>query len=271
VELYGAAKGRSDQFERLVEVADQGCIVMNALLGKLDVRIAPAWPSESASVMTPRALLFDAYGTLFDVHAVVLQGSFSISADVEALATLWRQRQLEYTWLLSLMGHYEDFWSVTKAALHSSSQQLQIELEAAQREGLLQAYLSPPVFPEVKPALASLEGFQLAILSNGSPKMLAAAVRHSGLDSLFGEIISVDRAQVYKPSPRAYALGTDTLGLRAKDILFVSSNWWDAWGAKAFGYNVCWCNRFNARMEFSGDAPDLVVTGLGQIADILAG
>ena len=221
--------------------------------------------------MTPRALLFDAYGTLFDVHAVVLQGSHNINVDTEALATLWRQRQLEYTWLLSLMGHYEDFWSVTKAALHSSSQQLQIELEAAQRDGLLQAYLSPPLFSEVKPALASLEGFQLAILSNGSPKMLAAAVRHSGLHSLFAEIISVDRAQVYKPSPRAYALGTETLGLRAKDILFVSSNWWDAWGAKAFGYNVCWCNRLNVRMEFSDDTPDLVVTGLGQIADLLAG
>jgi 2-haloacid dehalogenase len=221
--------------------------------------------------MTPRALLFDAYGTLFDVHAVVLQGSLSISADVEALATLWRQRQLEYTWLLSLMGHYEDFWSVTKAALHSSSHQLQIELSVAQRDGLLHTYLSPPVFPEVKSALAMLEAFQLAVLSNGSPKMLAEAVRHSGLDSLFEEIISVDRAQVYKPSPRAYALGTETLGLPAKDILFVSSNWWDAWGAKAFGYNVCWCNRFNVRMEFPSDAPDHVVTGLGQIAELLSG
>jgi 2-haloacid dehalogenase len=88
---------------------------------------------------------------------------------------------------------------------------------------------------------------------------------------LFGEIISVDRAQVYKPSPRAYALGTETPGLEAKEILFVSSNWWDAWGAKAFGYNVCWCNRSNARMDFSDHPPDLVVTGLGQIAALLAG
>lgn len=125
--------------------------------------------------MTPRAIVFDAYGTLFDVRAVVMQEAHHIDADADNLATLWRQRQLEYTWLLSLMGRYEDFWSVTKAALHSACQQLRIELSANQRDTLLQSYLSAPVFPEVNQALDSLKSFQLAILSNGSPGMLAAA------------------------------------------------------------------------------------------------
>jgi 2-haloacid dehalogenase len=212
----------------------------------------------------PGAVAFDAYGTLFDVHSVVPR---DIKGDIKALSTLWRNRQVEYTWLRSLMDRYEDFWSVTKSALRSSARQLQIEAEEAQLDGLMQAYLSPSAFPDVKPALESLKGLRLAILSNGSPNMLESAVRHNGLESLFAEIISADRVQVYKPSPRVYALGTEILRLPAAEILFVSSNWWDAWGAKAFGYNVCWCNRSNAEMGFPDDAPDFVVTGLDQITD----
>ena len=122
-------------------------------------------------------------------------------------------------------------------------------------------------FLRLTPALDSLKDFQLAILSNGSPSMLAAAVRASGQTSVSSEVISVDRVQVYKPSPRAYALGLDILNLRAEDILFVSSNWWDVWGAKSFGFNVCWCNRSDAAVDF---VPDLVVTRLDQIAPRLA-
>jgi 2-haloacid dehalogenase len=217
--------------------------------------------------MTPRAIVFDAYGTLFDVRAVVLRGGHDLGVDAHDLATLWRQRQLEYTWLVSLMGRYEDFWSLTKAALHSAARELHFELAEKQRDGLLQSYLSAPVFPEVSPALDSLKDFRLAILSNGSPDMLAAAVGAGGLTSVFSEVISVDRAQVYKPSPRAYALGPEILNLRAEDILFVSSNWWDVWGAKTFGFNVCWCNRSDAAVDF---VPDLVVTRLDQIAPRLA-
>jgi 2-haloacid dehalogenase len=172
--------------------------------------------------MTPRAIVFDAYGTLFDVGAAVLQNGHDLGADADDLAALWRQRQLEYTWLRSLMGRYEDFWSLTKAALHSATRQLHIELTANQRDGLLQSYLSAPVFPDVNPALDSLKDFRLAILSNGSPNMLAAAVRAAGLTSVFAEVISVERVQVYKPSPRVYALGPEILKLRAEDILFVS-------------------------------------------------
>lgn len=216
--------------------------------------------------MMPRAIVFDAYGTLFDVRAVVLREAHRIDADRDGLARLWRQRQLEHTWLLSLMGRYEDFWSVTQSALHAACRQLRVELSRSQLDVLLTSYLSAPLFPEVTLALERLKGFPLAILSNGSPAMLDAAVHSSGLSSIVTEVISVDRVKIYKPSPRAYALGVEILGLAAADMLFVSSNWWDVWGAKTFGYSVCWCNR-------SGEAPecaqDLVVTSLDQIADRL--
>ncbi|MBV9504487.1 MAG: haloacid dehalogenase type II [Acidobacteriia bacterium] len=218
--------------------------------------------------MRPRAIVFDAYGTLFDVRAVVLEGIFPIDPDHDTLLQLWRQRQLEYTWLLSLMDRYEDFWNVTQSALQSSCRQLHIELSASQCNALLRAYLSLPIFPEVASALESLKRYPLAILSNGSPHMLSAAVGSSGLDSRITEVISVDTAKVYKPSPRAYALGVAALGLAAEDMLFVSSNWWDVWGAKTFGYRVCWCNRSGEAMEC---APDFEVTSLDQIARRLTG
>jgi 2-haloacid dehalogenase len=150
--------------------------------------------------MKPKAFVFDAYGTLFDITCVVLRAGNNIPGDLNALSTLWRQKQLEYTWLRSLMEHYEDFWDVTEAALRSAVMQ-------------------------------------------GSPKMLASAVRHNGLEHYFAQIISVDRAKTYKPSPRVYALGAELLELPVSEILFVSSNSWDVAGAKAFGYKVCWCNR----------------------------
>jgi 2-haloacid dehalogenase len=216
--------------------------------------------------MRPRAIIFDAYGTLFDVHSVVLRACYNVSGDVHALSALWRQRQLEYTWLQSLMERYEDFWSVTRTALHSAARELHIEANEAQLDSLMQGYLSPSAFPDVKPALESLKGLPLAILSNGSPKMLESAVHHNGLESLFGEIMSVDRVRTYKPSPRVYALGTEILCLPAAEILFVSSNWWDVWGAKTFGYTVCWCNRSKTEIGFPDDAPDLTVSRLDQIA-----
>jgi 2-haloacid dehalogenase len=217
--------------------------------------------------MRPRAIVFDAYGTLFDVRAVVLQHRNGLGVDAEGLAALWRQRQLEYTWLVSLMGRYEDFWSLTKTALQSAARELHIELTDTQRDGLLQSYRSARVFPEVHAALESLKEFRLAILSNGSPDMLAAAVVAGGLSAVFSDVISVDREKVYKPSLRAYALAPEILDLSSTDILFVSSNWWDLWGAKSFGFNVCWCNRSGAAVNF---APELVVTGLDPIVPRLA-
>ena len=215
--------------------------------------------------MKPKAFVFDAYGTLFDVHSVVLRDGNNIPGDLQALSILWRQKQLEYTWLRSLMQRYVDFWDVTEAALHSAVRHLGIEASDVQLDSLMEAYLFPSAFPDVRPALEALKGSPLAILSNGSSRMLESAVRHNVLESYFTEIISADRVKTYKPSPQVYALGTEILKLPAGEILFVSSNSWDAAGAKAFGYKVCWCNRSSTEMEYFGCAPDLVVPRLDQI------
>jgi 2-haloacid dehalogenase len=214
--------------------------------------------------MKPRAFIFDAYGTLFDVHSFVLRCDY-IPGDLRALAALWRQQQLEYTWLRSLMERYEDFWEITSAALRSSVSQLGIEANEAQLDRLMQGYLSAAPFPDARPALESLVGMPLVILSNGSPSMLQSVVRNSGLENHFAEIISVDRVRTYKPSPRVYGLGPEILNLSAQEILFVSSNSWDAAGAKAFGYKVCWCNRENREGERLGFPADITVPRLDQI------
>jgi 2-haloacid dehalogenase len=207
--------------------------------------------------MNPQAVVFDAYGTLLDVHSVI--------AD-EALSKLWRQKQLEYTWLRSLMERYEDFWDVTEAALRAACAQLKFEASEPEIGKFMQAYLRPAAFADARTALERLKSSRLAILSNGSPKMLDAAIRHNGLEPYFEEIISVHRVRTYKPSPKVYALGPEVLALPASEILFVSSNAWDAAGAKAYGYRVCWCNRTGAPMERLGFDPDVIVASLDQIA-----
>jgi len=208
-----------------------------------------------------RGYVFDAYGTLFDVHSVVEAGR-EITGDPVALSTLWRQKQLEYTWLRALMGTYADFWAVTEAALRYSIRRLGLSANDTQVRRLMDAYLSLACFPEVKTALGRLAGRPRAILSNGSPAMLAAAVAASGLGPMLDHVISVDRVKTYKPSPRVYALGPETLGVPAGELLFVSSNGWDVAGAKAFGYQVAWCNRTGAPEEELGVRPDLIVTAL---------
>jgi 2-haloacid dehalogenase len=212
-----------------------------------------------------RAFLFDAYGTLFDVHSVVVRAGTGLAGDLQVLSRLWRQKQLEFTWLRALMDRYQDFWQITEAALRTALAQLQMEASESQVRQLLDAYLAPAVFPDAGVALDALHDFPRAILSNGTPKMLEAAVRNNGLDSCFASVISVDQVKTYKPSPRVYQLGPETLHLPANEILFVSSNAWDAAGAKAFGYSVCWCNRSGQAMDHLGFAPDIVVSSLDQI------
>ncbi len=212
-----------------------------------------------------RAFIFDAYGTLLDVHSVVKAAAEGLSGDLEALSQLWRQKQLEYTWLRALMSRYEDFAKVTEDALRAALAQLQIAAAEPKIAELLRAYLVPAVFPEAKLALDALREYPRAILSNGSPAMLETTLRNTGLDPYFTEIISVDRVKTYKPSPRVYELGPAALRVPAHEILFVSSNAWDASGAKAFGYSVCWCNRSGREMERLGYTPDFIVTSLDQI------
>jgi 2-haloacid dehalogenase len=211
--------------------------------------------------MAIRGYVFDAYGTLFDVHSVVEAGR-AVTADPVALSTLWRQKQLEYTWLRSLMGRYEDFWMVTEAALRYSVRRLGLAASDAQLTRLMNAYLTLACFPEVPEALARVAGRPRAILSNGAPRMLAAAVASSRLDGLVEHVISVDRVRIYKPAPAVYALGPSTLGVDAGDLLFVSSNAWDVAGAKAFGYRVAWCNRLGAPEEELGVRADYVISNL---------
>jgi len=212
----------------------------------------------------PKAFVFDAYGTLFDVHSVIEAGR-AVTADPQALSTLWRQKQLEYTWLRSLMGRYEDFWAVTEAALRFALRRLGIAAADAQVQALMDAYLSLACFPEVKAALASLKGARLGILSNGSPRMLEAAVRSSGLTASLEHVLSVDAVKTYKPSPKVYDLGPRAFELAADEMLFVSSNAWDVAGAKAFGFLTCWCNRANAPMEELGLTADYEVTRLDEL------
>jgi 2-haloacid dehalogenase len=211
-----------------------------------------------------RGYIFDAYGTLFDVHSVVEAGR-EVTDDPAALSALWRQKQLEYTWLRALMGRYEDFWMVTEGALRLALRRLGLQVTAAQIQRLMEAYLSLACFPEVEGALERLAPRPCAILSNGSPRMLQAAVAASGLGKHLAHVLSVDAVKTYKPAPAVYRLGVQALGLDASDLLFVSSNAWDVAGAKAFGYQVAWCNRATAPAEELGLTPDFTVTRLDQL------
>jgi 2-haloacid dehalogenase len=211
-----------------------------------------------------RGYVFDAYGTLFDVHSVVDAGR-AITADPLTLSLTWRQKQLEYTWLRALMGRYEDFWTVTEAALRWSIRRLALTADEAQIRRLMDAYLTLACFPDVPDALARIEGRSRAILSNGSPRMLHAAVASSGLGRYLPHVLSVDAVRTYKPAPAVYALGPQALGVPASELLFVSSNAWDVAGAKAFGYQVAWCNRLGAPEEELGVPADLVISRLDQL------
>jgi 2-haloacid dehalogenase len=211
-----------------------------------------------------RGYVFDAYGTLFDVHSVVEAGR-AITSDPLALSATWRQKQLEYTWLRTLMGRYEDFWAVTEAALRHAIRRLGLTASEVQVAGLMQAYLSLACFPEVEGALARLGGRPRAILSNGAPAMLAAAVESSGLGRHLDHVISVDAVRAFKPAPAVYALGPAVTGIAAGQLMFVSSNAWDVAGAKAYGYQVAWCNRTGAPEEELGLHPDVVVRRLDEL------
>jgi 2-haloacid dehalogenase len=215
--------------------------------------------------MTLDALVFDAYGTLFDVHSVTREAEVRWPGRGEALSRQWRAKQLEYTWLRSLMGRYEDFAQVTRDALRYACAALALPLDAAAEAPLLEAYRRLELFPDVRETLAALGTRKLAILSNGSPEMLAAVVRNAGLDGLIPRVLSVDALRVYKPDPRVYGLAVQALGTFAPQTGFVTSNGWDAAGAKAFGFRVFWVNRARAPLEGLGLPPDHVIASLAEL------
>jgi 2-haloacid dehalogenase len=218
--------------------------------------------------MQVQGLLFDAYGTLFDVHSVVEAGR-SVTSDPQALSALWRQKQLEYMWLRSLMGRYEDFWNVTESALVFACRRLGLQPSEADRRRLMDAYLTLRAFPEVSETLERLRDLPCAILSNGAPRMLDAVVDHSGFGPRLRAVISVDAVRTFKPHPAVYALGPARLGLPRGAIGFVSSNGWDVAGAKAFGFQVVWVNRQAAPLDELGVTPDLEVRDLAELAQAL--
>lgn len=216
-----------------------------------------------------QAFVFDAYGTLFDVHSVIEACNQAFPGQGQALSQLWRAKQLEYTWLKTLMGHYEDFWQVTEAALTFACKALNLQAPCDPRPQLLAAYLRLDPYPEVMEALASLAPLPLVILSNGSPRMLAAVVKNADLTEKFTQVLSVDEVKVYKPSPAVYELAPRKLGISKEAICFVSSNSFDVIGAKAFGFQVCWVNRTNAPLDELGFVPDVRIHRLTELKHFL--
>ncbi len=216
-----------------------------------------------------QAVVFDAYGTLFDVHSVIARCERRFPGQGAELSKLWRAKQLEYTWLRSLTGQYEDFWMVTESALVFACRSLSLACPAQTREELMESYLHLDIFPDVKPMLAKLSQSTLAILSNGSPKMLAAAVENAGFKGVFADVISVDEVRIYKTSPRAYGLVSRHLGVPDGAVAFVSSNFWDIAGAKSFGFWTCWVNRGRLPEDELGVRPDVTVDTLDGLVDVL--
>lgn len=208
------------------------------------------------------AIAFDVYGTLFDVHSVAALCDRKFPGKGDHLSELWRAKQLQYSWLRSLSGRYQDFWRVTESALIFACRSLGLACSDGTRKELMEAYLRLEVFDDVKPALAKLAQYKLAILSNGSPAMLAAVVTNAGLASTFSDLISVDEAGIYKPSPRAYGLASQHLRVPSSEIAFVSSNFWDIAGARSFEFWTCWVNRGKLPQDELGANPDAIVEGL---------
>lgn len=215
------------------------------------------------------AVLFDAYGTLYDVYSVQARCEQEYPGKGAALSQLWRSKQLEYTWLRSLMNNYVDFEVVTRAALRHACKSLQLPLRDASVDALMNEYLRLATFPEVKGALAKLSHLKLAILSNGSPKLLQAIVENAGLTSTFAEVISVDPLRIYKPHPSVYQLGVEKVAVPKERIAFISSNYWDATGATAFGFRTYWINRSKAEPDELGYAPAQVLSNLDDLVAAL--
>jgi 2-haloacid dehalogenase len=193
--------------------------------------------------VTIKAVVFDAYGTLYDVQSVAAVTEEAFPGYGEIITQIWRIKQLEYTWLRSLMRRYQDFSVVTRDSLAYTLRVLGLEHDSGVFERIMEKYLHLDLYPDAMTALAAMRDRKLAILSNGSTAMLTALVANSGLDRVLDATISVDSRKIFKPAPEAYALIESVLGVRPAEVLFISSNPWDACGAKAFGLNVAWIER----------------------------
>jgi 2-haloacid dehalogenase len=213
--------------------------------------------------MAAEAMVFDAYGTLYDVHSVAARCEICWPGKGTELSTLWRAKQLEYTWQRSLMQRYVPFSTVTREALAYACETLGLELDRVREEALMQEYLRLATYPDVQETLKKLKSRKQAILSNGSPDMLLPLVGHSGLR--FDAVISVDELKIYKPAPQVYELAVRKLNTEKTRIAFVSSNCWDAIGAKSYGFQVYWINRARAPVDRLGFRPDAILGSLNEV------
>jgi 2-haloacid dehalogenase len=217
------------------------------------------------------ACVFDAYGTLFDVAAAAAHCEDELGENAAALSALWRTKQLEYTWLRSLMNEYADFWQITGDGLDYALETLGLDGDSALRDKLLNLYMELDCFPEVPNILKVLNagGLKCAILSNGSPKMLNAAIENAGISEQLVNSYSVDQLGIYKPSPRVYQMAVDDLGISAEKISFMSSNAWDASAAANFGFKVVWVNRFGQKRERLPGLPEHEIETLSDLPGLL--
>jgi len=220
----------------------------------------------------PKAVLFDAYGTLFDVYSVGQLAEQLFPGHGNALSVLWRDKQIEYTRLVTTSNdgeHYQPFWDLTRAGLRYACKRLSLPLSSADEERLMNQYLKLTAFPENQEVLAALKakGITTGVLSNGDPQMLDAVVRSAGLQTLLDHQLSVDSVRKYKTHPEAYALGPKALGVDAGRIVFVSCNAWDALAATWYGYRTLWVNRYQLPFEELGTQPTRIGASL---RDVLA-
>ncbi len=219
-----------------------------------------------------KACVFDAYGTLFDVHSAVGRHRQRLGEHADTVSATWRVKQLEYTWLRSLMREYTDFWAVTGDALDYALDTASIN-DKNLRDDLMQAYLQLEPYPEVKGVLQQLQeaGLPCAILTNGSPDMIDAAINSAGLNDLLQHALSVESVRIFKPDPSVYQLAVDALQVKPQEICFQSSNSWDAVGAANFGFRVAWINRFGQRRERLPAQPDTELDSLLPLPGLVAG
>lgn len=217
--------------------------------------------------MTASAYIFDAYGTLFDVHAAVRKHADSLGPAGARMSQIWRQKQLEYSWVRSLMGSYADFWRLTEDALDYALEANDLGADSDLRRALLDAYWTLDAYPEVPKVLTRLRdsGARIGILSNGSPDMLSAAIDSGGLHDLIDDVFSVDAIKIYKAAPEVYQMVTTSWGMLAKDVSFQSSNRWDVAGAHKFGFQTVWINRTEQPDEYKNYQPDRVIPTLNEL------
>ena len=226
-------------------------------------------PAHPAPFTPPKAVLFDVYGTLLDVYSVGLRGEQMFPGEGERLARLWRDKQVEYSRLVSMSGRYRPFWDLTRDALRFSAAALRLPLDTAGEDSLMNQYRHLSAFPENRAVLQTLSerGIRAGVLSNGDPEMLAISIRSAGLTDLVDPVLSVHATRRFKTDPAAYALGPVALGLAAPEILFVSSNCWDAIGAHWYGFTTLWVNRQDAPLEQLGAQPTRIGRSLRDVLE----